>query len=308
MKTLVTGGAGFIGSHLVDRLIEENHQVVVIDDLSSGKKENLNPKSKFYDMDIRDDKIGEILEKEKIQNVFHLAAKPIVEDIYKNPLEALSTNIMGTAKILDFCRLKNDLKSIIVVSSDKAYGKTKKLPYNENTPLSGDHPYEVSKVATDLIAQSYFSTYGLPVTIARFSNTFGPRDIYFNRIIPGIFEAIIEKKKLLIRSDGEMIREYTFVEDIVDGCVKLSEKIERTQGNAFNFGSKNIFSVVGVIKKIEEILDVSISYEILNITKNEIPKQYLDYSKAEKIINWTPQNTFEESIKKSFEWYKNFNF
>jgi len=305
-KALVTGGAGFIGSHLVERLIKEGYKVIVVDNLSSGRKENLDLKAKFYKMDIRDKKMGEILRKEKIESVFHLAAKPIVEDIYQNPLEALSVNIMGTANILDSCRLKKDLKSIVVVSSDKAYGKNKNLPYTEETPLGGDHPYEVSKTAADLIAQAYFKTYNLPITVTRFSNTFGPRDYNFSRIIPGIFESIIKNKKLLIRSDGKMVREYTFVKDIVDGCIKLMKNINKTKGEAFNFGSKNIFSVIEVIKKVEEILNVKVNYKILNTAKNEIPEQYLDWRKAKKMLNWQPKTSFEEGIRESFNWYKDF--
>ena len=305
-KALVTGGAGFIGSHLVERLIKEGYKVIVVDNLSSGRKENLDLKAKFYKMDIRDKKMGEILRKEKIESVFHLAAKPIVEDIYQNPLEALSVNIMGTANILDSCRLKKDLKSIVVVSSDKAYGKNKNLPYTEETPLGGDHPYEVSKTAADLIAQAYFKTYNLPITVTRFSNTFGPRDYNFSRIIPGIFESIIKNKKLLIRSDGKMVREYTFVKDIVDGCIKRRKNINKTKGEAFNFGSKSIFSVIEVIKKVEEILNVKVNYKILNTAKNEIPEQYLDWRKAKKMLNWQPKTSFEEGIRESFNWYKDF--
>jgi len=303
---LVTGGAGFIGSHLVDRLIKEGHKVVVVDNLSTGKKENLNPKAKFYKIDIRNPRISQIFEKENPEVIFHLSAQPLVEVAYKNPLETLEANIMGTANILESCRLKGNLKSIIVVSSDKAYGKTKDLPYTEKTALGGDHPYEVSKTATDLIAQTYFKTYNLPITIARFSNTFGPRDYNFSRIIPGIFEAIIQNKELLIRSDGKMIREYTFVEDIVAGCLKLAQNIEKTKGEAFNFGSKNIFSVIELIKRVEKILKTKIKYKILNIAKNEIPKQYLDWSKAKKILAWQPKTSFEEGIRESFNWYKNF--
>lgn len=305
---LVTGGAGFIGSHLVDKLIKEGRKVIVVDNLSSGKKENLNKQAKFYKIDILSPKIIQILKKEKIDAIFHLAAKPIVENVYENPKEALEINIMGTVNILESCRLKGDLKSIIVVSSDKAYGKSKDLPYKEKTPLSGDHPYEVSKAAADLITQTYFKTYNLPVAMARFSNTFGPRDIYFNRIIPGIFESIIKNKKLLIRSDGKMVREYTFMEDIVDGCIKLAQKINKTKGEAFNFGSNNIFSVIGLIKKIEEILNTKINYKILNIAKNEIPEQYLDWRKAKKILGWQPKHAFGEGIKKSFSWYRDFYF
>ena len=305
---LVTGGAGFIGSHLVDRLVKDGHGVVVIDDFSSGRKENLNKKAKFYKMDVRDPKIFQIFKKENPKVVFHLVARPIVEKVYQNPLEAIEINIMGTAKILEACRLKGDLESVVIASSDKAYGKVKKLPYEEKTPLLGDHPYETSKASADLLAQAYFRTYNLPVVITRFSNTFGPRDYNFSRIIPGTFESIIKNKELLIRSDGKMIREYTFVEDIVDGCIKLTQNINKSKGEAFNFGSKNIFSVIEVVKKIEEILKVKVNYRILNIAKNEIPEQYLDWTKAKRILNWQPKTSFENGIKESFVWYKDFYF
>ena len=305
-NVLVTGGAGFIGSHLVDRLIKEGAKVVVIDNLSSGRRENINPKAKFYKIDIRNPKIRQILKEEKIETVFHLAAQPIVETAYKNPVETLEINIMGTVNILESCRLKGDLKSITVVSSDKAYGKTKNLPYTEKTPLLGDHPYDVSKTTADLIAQTYFKTYNLPVVITRFSNTFGARDFNFSRIIPGIFESIIKNEELLIRSDGKMIREYTYVKDIVEGLIKLAQNIDKIKGEAFNFGSKNIFSVIEVIKKVEEILDAKVNYKILNIAKNEIPKQYLDWSKAKKMLRWQPKYSFEEGVKESFDWYKDY--
>lgn len=301
---LVTGGAGFIGSHLADRLIKEGGNVIIVDNLSSGRKENLYRRAKFYKIDIRSPKIYQILKEEKIESVFHLAAQPLVETAYKNPVETLEINIMGTANVLESCRLKGDLKSIIVISSDKAYGKAKKLPYTEETPLTSDHPYDVSKTATDLIAQTYFKTYNLPIVVARFSNTFGPRDFNFSRIIPGIFESIIKNKELLIRSNGKMVREYTYVDDIVDGCVKLAQNIDKIKGEAFNFGSKNIFSVIKVIRKIERILNTRISYRILNIANNEIPKQYLDWTKAKKILNWRPKYSFEEGIVESFNWYK----
>jgi len=307
-NTLVTGGAGFIGSHLVDRLTKEGHKVVVIDNLSTGKKENLNPKAKFYKVDIRNPRISQIFKKENPKVIFHLAAQPLVETAYENPFETLEINIMGTVNILESCRWKENLKSIIVVSSDKAYGKTKNLPYTEENPLGGDHPYEVSKTATDLIAQTYFKTYNLPVVIARFGNNFGPRDLNFSRIIPGIFKSIIKNKELLIRSDGKMIREYVYVEDIVEGCIKIAQNIDKIKGEAFNFGSKDIFNVIEVIKKIEEILNVKINYKILNIAKNEIPEQYLDWTKAKKILGWKSKTSFEDGIKESFNWYKNFYF
>ena len=305
---LVTGGAGFIGSHLVDRLIDERARVVVLDNLSSGRRENVQPKAKFYKIDIRDEQVRSIFKKEKPKAVFHLAAQPLVQEAYGNPLETLDVNIMGTANILEACRFQKGVKAIVVFSSDKAYGKAKILPYTEKTPLVGDHPYEVSKSSADLIAQSYFKTYGMPIVIARCGNTFGPRDYNFVRIIPGAFEAILKKNVLLIRSDGKMIREYVYVKDVAEGCVKLAQHIENIKGEAFNFGSKNIFSVLEVVKEIETILGVKIPYKILNIAKNEIPKQYLDWRKAKRMLAWQPKYTFEQGIKESFEWYRRVAF
>lgn len=306
--TVVTGGAGFIGSHLVDRLIQEGGRVVVLDNLSSGRKENVNPKAKFYKVDIRDAQVQSIFKKEKPRVVFHLAAQPLVQTAYGSPMETFDVNIMGTANILESCRFQKGVEAIVVFSSDKAYGKAKTLPYTEKTPLAGDHPYEVSKSSADLIAQSYFKTYGMPVVVARCGNTFGPRDYNFDRIIPGAIVAILKKKMLFIRSDGKMIREYVYVKDVVEGCMKLVQHIESTKGEVFNFGSKNILSVLGVVKEIEKIFGVKIPHKILNVTKNEIPKQYLDWRKAKRILAWQPQHTFSEGIKESFDWYKTFAF
>lgn len=304
-NVIVTGGAGFIGSNLVNRLIQKGHRVVVIDNLSSGKKESIHPKATFYKADVRDKNICKIFEKENPKAIFHLAAYPLVDQAYNNPLKAIETNIMGTVNILDICRERGNLETIIVVSSDKAYGKSKKLPYKEYFPLKGDHPYDVSKSAADLIAQTYFHTYNLPIAITRFSNTFGPGDPNSSRIIPGAIDAVIEKKQLLIRSDGKMIRCYTYVKDIADGCIKLMENREKVAGQAFNFASKNIFSVIDVVKKIEKIIGVKIDYKILNIANNEIPKQYLDWTKAKKTLGWQPMVTFEDGIKETFDWIKN---
>ncbi|MEK7072365.1 MAG: GDP-mannose 4,6-dehydratase [Patescibacteria group bacterium] len=303
---LVTGGGGFIGSHLVDELIERGHNVVVIDNLSSGKRENINLKARFYKADVRDKNIFQILEREKIDGVFHLAAQPIVEKAYENPVETLETNIMGTVNVLEACRQKGDLKFVVVISSDKAYGRTKELPYKEFFPLKGSHPYDVSKSAADLIAQAFFSTYGLPVVITRFSNVYGPRDFNFSRIIPGALEAAIKDAELAVRSDGKMVREYVYVKDIIDGCIKLAQNIEIAAGEAFNFGSTNIYSVIDVINRIEKILGQTIKYNVLNIAKNEIPAQYLDWSKAKEKLNWVPIISFEDGIAETYLWYKEY--
>ena len=303
-KVLVTGGGGFIGSNLVSRLIQKGHRVAIIDNLSSGKKENIHPKATFYKADVRDKSIRKIFEKENPRAVFHLAAHPLIGQAYKNPFNAIETNIMGTVNILEICRERGNLENIVVVSSDKAYGKSKKLPYQEHFPLRGDHPYDVSKAAADLIAQTYFRTYNMPVAITRFSNTFGPGDLNFSRIVPSAIEAILKNKELLIRSDGKMVRCYTYVKDIADGCIKLMENKEKVAGQAFNFASENILSVTDVVKRTEIILVVKINYKVLNIANNEIQKQYLDWTKAKKTLGWQPMTTFEDGIKETFDWIK----
>ncbi|MBI1866265.1 MAG: GDP-mannose 4,6-dehydratase [Candidatus Staskawiczbacteria bacterium] len=216
-------------------------------------------------------------------------------------------SVMGTVNILEICRKRKNLETIVVVSSDKAYGKSKKLPYKEHFPLKGDHPYDASKSAADLIAQTYFHTYNLPIAITRFSNVFGPGDLNFSRIVPGTINAIIENKELLIRSDGKMVRGYTYVKDIADGCIKLMENKEKVVGEAFNFASKNIFSTIDVVKKIEGILGVKINYKILNMANNEIPRQYLDWTKARETLHWQPVTTFEDGIKETFDWLQSKN-
>lgn len=305
-NVLVTGGAGFIGSHLVGNLIESGHKVAVVDDFSSGKKSNLDPRAKFYKTDVESARIRRIFEIEKPQVVFHLAAQPIVETAYKNPKATIETNVMGTVNILEACRQTKGLELAVVCSSDKAYGKSKVLPYTENSALKGDHPYDVSKTAADLIAQTYFKTYGLPVAVTRFSNVFGPADLNFSRLIPGVMKAVIKREEFLVRSDGKMIREYSYADDIAKGCLKLMASAGRAAGEAFNFGSKNIFSVIETIRKIETILGLKIDYRVLDIAKNEIPAQYLDWSKAKKILGWQPETGFDDGIKRSFGWYESF--
>lgn len=300
---LVTGGAGFIGSNLVKELSRQGKRVVVIDDLSSGKKEYLPREAVFYQADVRGKNIAEIFEKEQPSLVFHLAARPLVDNAYDNPSDVIETNIMGTVNVLEACRRQKNIESIVVASSDKAYGKSQQLPYVEHHPLRGDHPYDVSKSSADLIAQTYAKTYNLPVLIARFSNVFGPGDFNLSRIIPGIMESILRKEELLIRSDGAMVREYTYVKDIVAGCIRLAD-YKKDFGEAFNFGSKHVLTVVDVVKKLEETLETKVSYKILNSARNEIPAQYLDWSKARQLLGWQPETSLEEGIRETFEWFK----
>lgn len=307
---LVTGGAGFIGSHLTEDLLKKGYSVVV-DDIEIKKNSYFEYKKIkrnvfFEKVDIRDkNKIEKLFAKYKPAYVFHLAAQPIVEEAFDNPYPAFETNIMGTVNVLEAARKFKGLKGVIVASSDKAYGKTDKK-YNENSPLIGDHPYDVSKSAADLISQAYFKSYNLPVVITRFGNVYGEGDIYLNRIVPGICKAVIDKKTLLVRSNGKYVRDYLYVKDVVSGYIFLLDNFKKLVGHAYNFSSTDSLSVLDLIKKSEKILKVKIPYKILNTAKNEIPYQHLDDSRIRK-FGWKSKYALEETLPKVLEWYKNIN-
>lgn len=304
-KILVTGGTGFIGGHLTETLVENGAKVVVVDIVlpfnSYFSQKKLKNKSKLELVDIRTRKnILKIFAKYLPDYVFHLAAEPIVVKGFDNPYKTFQTNIMGTVNVLD-ASMQAGVKGIIVASSDKAYGKTKSA-YTEESPLRGDHPYDVSKSAADLISQTYFSSYNLPVVITRFGNVYGEGDLHLDRIIPGICRAVVKNEKLQIRSDGTYVRDYIYVKDVVEGYLALFNAIHKIHGEAYNFSSKDTFSVLDLIKHAEQILKTKVSYDILNIAKNEIPYQHLDDRKIKK-LGWSNRFRLDDVFPKVLDWY-----
>ncbi|MFH1827585.1 MAG: NAD-dependent epimerase/dehydratase family protein, partial [bacterium] len=224
------------------------------------------------------------------------------ETAYFHPRDVFETNIMGTVNILEACRKDPNIEGIIVASSDKAYGKTKNK-YTEKSPLKGDHPYDVSKSCEDLIAQTYYKTYGMPIIITRFGNVYGEGDLHFDRIVPGICKSIAIGKPLEIRSDGTYVRDYIYVKDVAEGYLFLMKRSGSLKGEAFNFSSKDTLSVFELINKAEKILKTKINYKILNNVKNEIPYQHLDDKKIRK-LGWKQSYNLEAALKKVLEWYK----
>ena len=309
---LVTGGAGFVGSHLVEQLIKLQSNVVVVD-INLDKRsylftENLHKKSIVIDLNICDyKKLLALIKKYKIEFIFHLAAQALVEDAYINPKYTLDNNILSTINILETVRINPQIKGLVVASSDKAYGKLHRGKYAETDPLSGDHPYDTSKSVTDLLSTTYYKTYKIPVVVTRFGNIYGEGDLNFSRIIPGIMKSLIQNKTLLIRSNGKYVRDYLYVKDVVNGYLLLAKNIEKVRGEVFNFGSEETLSVLDLIKLVEKTLNKKIDYKILNTAKNEIPYQSLDYSKIKKTLGWEPKENIKSTAKKIFGWYKNSN-
>lgn len=308
-NVLVTGGTGFVGSHLIEELVLQGANVVTTfeytDPLSYFAVCGLDKKVTMASVDVGDfNLVFDLVTKFEIDYVFHLAAQAIVNVARNNPRRTLETNIMGTVNILESARLYSKIKAVVVASSDKAYGKLEvgKYTYTEVDPLKGDHPYDVSKSATDLIAGMYFKTYDVPVVTTRFGNIYGEGDNNFSRIIPGVIKSIISNETLEIRSDGQAVRDYLYVKDVVKGYLMLAEKISEVKGEAFNFGSRDTLSVLDVIKNIEETLKIKVSYTVLNNAKNEIPYQSLSYEKI-KQIGWDNEASLRTIIKKIYWWY-----
>lgn len=306
-RVVVTGGAGFIGSHVVRALIREKAHVWIVDNNFSQPSytsfSNDFRRGTRVDLDIRHrSAVTRELLRIRPHFVYHLAAEAIVGDSFRNPYRTFQTNIMGTVHILEALRSAKDLRGVIVASSDKAYGKTN-TAYTEESPLRGDHPYDVSKSSADLISHSYAVSYGLPVVVTRFGNVYGEGDFHFDRLIPGLCKAVIENNVFEIRSDGKFIRDYIYVNDVASGYLLLARNMHKTKGEAYNFSSSNTLSVLEVIRLFEKTLRREIPVKILNTQQNEIPYQHLTDTKV-RALGWKQMHTLDQTIRPVFDWYK----
>jgi len=310
-NVLVTGGTGFIGSHLVEELILLGAKPITtfleVSPYSYFASKKLENKTVMILANVNNfEQMKRIILTQNIDFVFHLAAQALVNIAYLFPQQTIVDNVLGSTNILECLRMFPRVKGVVIASSDKAYGKLTKKKYQESDPLHGDHPYEVSKSAADLISQAYYKTYNLPVAIARLGNVYGPGDINFSRILPMIFESILLDKKLKIRSNGRYKRDYLHVKDVVRGYLLMAERIDSIKGEAFNFGSENNYTVFELIKIVESTLGKKVRYEILNNAINEIPYQSLQFSKAKKVLGWRNEEKMSKSFKNILTWYNIF--
>jgi CDP-glucose 4,6-dehydratase len=312
-RVFVTGATGIVGSWLVKELIAQGAYVVTLIRDADPQSE-LFRSGDYLKTAIVNGKLEDFyaleraLNEHEIDTVFHLGAQPIVGVAHRFPLQTFEANIRGTYNLLEACRIHRSLvQRIVIASSDKAYGAQPNLPYIEDMSLQGRHPYEVSKSCTDLIAQSYHYTYNLPVTIARCGNIYGGGDLNWSRIVPGTIRALLRGERPIIRSDGTFLRDYIYVKDVIRAYMVLAEQIAAAAGEAFNFSPEHALSVLELVALLREVTGcLAIEPDIQNTTQGEIHSQYLDASKAGRVLGWEPQYSLSAGLAETVAWYRQF--
>ena len=301
-KIIVTGGAGFIGSHLVDKLIEEDHEVIVIDNLSAGKKENINSKAVFYKKDICDfEEIKPLFN--EVDYVFHLAAIPRIPFSIKNPIKTSKVNILGTINVFKAAS-ENKIKRVVFASSSSVYGNQEKSPFKEDMIPSPISPYSLQKFVGEKFAELFTNLYDLPVICLRYFNVYGPR-IDFNSdyalVIGKFLRQKEEKKPLTIYGNGEQTRGFCYVEDVVGANVKAMESNKLKGGEVINISSGKTQS----INYLAKLIGGSVNY--LPARKGDVLHTKADISLSCDILNWKPEISFQEGLKRTQSWFQKTN-
>ena len=312
--TLVTGGTGLVGSWLVKRLVAQGASVVCLvrdwvpqsELVRTGTLANVNVvRGDVRNQGVLERAIGEY----EVDTVIHLAAQTIVGIANRNPVSTFESNIQGTWALLEACRRSPLVKQIVIASSDKAYGDQDTLPYREDAPLQGRNPYDVSKSASDLIAQTYASAYGLPLAITRCGNFYGGGDLNWNRIVPGTIRSVFRNQRPVIRSDGTFIRDYFYVEDGAAAYMLLAEQLAAKpaiRGQAYNFSNEIQITVRDLACRILDRMGSKLELDIRNEATNEIRHQYLAADKARKELGWKPLFNLDQGLDRTIAWYKDF--
>jgi len=312
--TLVTGATGLLGGWLVRRLLEAEADVVCLvrDWVPQCEfvRTGLMDRVKVVNGDVRSQSLLErVLGEYEIDTVIHLAAQTIVGIANRNPVSTFKTNIGGTWALLEACRRSPTVKQIVVASSDKAYGEHKELPYNEDAPLVGRHPYDVSKSCADLLAQSYAATYNLPVAITRCGNFYGGGDLNWNRLVPGTIRSVLRGQSPVIRSDGKFVRDYFYAEDGAAANMLLAERLATDNtltGQAFNFSNESQVTVSELVDRILKLMRSDLAPDVRNDAVNEIRAQYLSAAKARDVLSWKPLFDLDEGLRRTIDWYREF--
>lgn len=310
---LITGATGLLGAAMVKLLVDAGAAIVCLvrDWVPQSElvRSSLIEKVRVVRGDILDQPLLErIMGEYEIDSVFHLAAQTIVTIANRNPVGTLESNVRGTWALLEAARRSPQVRQVAVASSDKAYGHQERLPYAEETPLEGRHPYDVSKSCADLIAQMYARSFGVPVLITRCGNFYGPGDLNWNRIVPGTLRSAIRGERPIIRSDGQHVRDYIYVDD---GALAYMTAVEALAvdrslaGEAFNFSNEEPQTVNQIVTRILAVAGrPDLEPIVQNQASNEIREQYLSARKARERLGWRPHFTLDDGLRRTLEWYR----
>jgi CDP-glucose 4,6-dehydratase len=313
-SVLVTGATGLLGGWLTPELLRCGADVVAL--VRDGAPHSILASSGWlgkvravYGSLSDFGLLRRTLAEYSVQTVFHLGAQTLVGVAKADPLSTLEANIQGTWTLLEAAR-QCRTPQVLVASSDKAYGESPSLPYREDYPLQGRYPYEVSKSCADLIAQMYAATYRLPVGIVRCGNLFGGGDLNFSRTVPGVIQATERGEPFVIRSDGQYIRDFLYVEDAVHAYLLLAERLaaeESLIGEAFNFSLEVRYTVLHIVEMALRMMGrPELKPVVQNIARNEIREQYLASDKARQRLGWAPKYGMEEGLRRTIAWYREF--
>jgi CDP-glucose 4,6-dehydratase len=314
-SVLVTGATGIVGSWLTRDRLELGAQVVALvrdadpqtDLYRSGAVRYVNMVQGCLEDYAT---VERAIVAYEVETIFHLGAQAIVSVAQRSPLPTFESNVRGTWNVLEAGRVHSDLvKRVVVASSDKAYGEPEVLPYTEDMPLQGKFPYEVSKSCADLIAQSYFHTYQLPVAVARCGNIYGGGDLNWSRIVPGTIRSLLNGESPVLRSDGNFIRDYIYVKDVSRAYLCLAEALRapEIQGQSFNFSPETQVTVIEIVNMLRRLAQCEhIEPTILNCAKGEIRNQYLSSAKAQRLLHWKPVYELERGLIETLDWYRKF--
>ena len=300
---LITGGAGFIGSNLADKLLELSHNVIVIDNLSSGSKKNLDKRIKFYKMDICDAKIVKVFAKENIDIVFHLAAQINVRDSVKDPIADAKTNILGSLNILENCRNFNVKKVIFSSSGGTIYGDAKIIPTSENSPEIPESPYGIAKLSVEKYLNYYFKSFGLNFVVLRLANVYGPRQNPKGEAgVVAIFtDKMLAKKEVVINGSGGQTRDYVFVKDVVKANVNC---LDSKFIGPVNIGIGKETDVNTIFNLLVKATNTNFKESHGPSKKGEQKRSALDNKLAEKVLNWEPSVDLTEGLAKTADFFK----
>ena len=311
-RVLVTGAGGFIGGNLAAALVQQGAHVTTItrghDPWSTLTLLGVAAGVREVPGDVRDSALdAQVIAEHQVSDVFHLAAQALVGVAARNPTGTFDSNIRGTWALLDACRVVGGVRSIVVASSDKAYGAHTSLPYREEAGLSPVFPYDVSKACADLIARSYAAAYAQPVAVARLANVYGPGDLNFSRLVPDAMRCACAGRPLVLRSDGTMQREYLYVADAVDAYLVLAERLARSPeevaGTALNFGSGAPVAVADVVAAVRLLFPGAPEPQVGKAAVGEIPAQFLDSTRAARLLGWRPGCDLSRGLGLAATWY-----